>query len=109
MPFTAAEIASHIGGEVLGDPSIQLNAFALPETARAGDLVFAETDGYVARAEKSAASAILLDETLAASSNTKVLIRVANPRVAFAKMLALFFPPARFARSILSRRFVEWT
>jgi len=100
MPFTAAEIASHIGGEVLGDPSIQLNAFALPETARAGDLVFAETDGYVARAEKSAASAILLDETLAASSNTKVLIRVANPRVAFAKMLALFFPPARFEPGI---------
>lgn len=96
MPFTAAEIASHVGGEVLGDPSVQLHGFALPEFAKPGDLVFVETDGYFARAEKSAASAILLDETLAANANTKVLIRVANPRIAFAKMLALFFPPQRF-------------
>ena len=99
-PFTAAEIASHIGGEVLGDSSVQLNGFALPETAKAGDLVFAETDGYVARAEKSAASAILLDETLAATTNTKVLIRTANPRVAFAKVLTLFFPPEKFEPGI---------
>jgi len=100
MPFTAAEIARHIDGQVLGDGSVQLNAFALPETARPGDLVFAETDGYFARAEKSAASAILLDETLAADANTKVLIRVPNPRVAFAKVLTLFFPPAKFAPGI---------
>ena len=99
MPITAAEIASQIGGEVLGDPSVQLQAFALPEAAKPGDIVFAETDGYVVRAEKSAASAILLDETLAAT-NTKVLIRVPNPRVAFAKMLALFFPPAQFGPGV---------
>jgi UDP-3-O-[3-hydroxymyristoyl] glucosamine N-acyltransferase len=92
MPFTAAEIASRVGGEVLGDASVELNAFALPETARAGDIVFAETDGYFARAEKSGASAILVDETLAANANSKVLIRTANPRVAFAKLLGLFFP-----------------
>ncbi|HTD87189.1 MAG TPA: UDP-3-O-(3-hydroxymyristoyl)glucosamine N-acyltransferase [Candidatus Binatia bacterium] len=102
MPFTAAEIASHVGGEVLGDPSVQLNAFALPETAKPGDIVFAETDGYFARAEKSGASAILLDETLAANSNTKVLIRAPNPRIAFAKILALFFPPPRFEPGIHS-------
>jgi UDP-3-O-[3-hydroxymyristoyl] glucosamine N-acyltransferase len=96
MPFTVAEIAARVGGEVLGDGSIQINAFALPETAKPGDLVFAETDGYFARAEQSAASAILADETLAANANTKVLIRVANPRVAFARLLALFFPPAKF-------------
>ncbi|HKQ39525.1 MAG TPA: UDP-3-O-(3-hydroxymyristoyl)glucosamine N-acyltransferase [Verrucomicrobiae bacterium] len=96
MPFTAAEIASHVGAEVLGDSSVQLHAFALPESARPGDLVFAETDGSFARAQKSAASAILLDETLAADANTKVLIRAVNPRVAFAKVLALFFPPERF-------------
>ena len=100
MPFTAAEIANRVGGQVSGDGSVQLNAFALPEAAKAGDIVFAETDGYFARAEKSAASAILIDETLAATANTKVLIRAANPRVAFAKLLALFFPPAKFEAGI---------
>jgi UDP-3-O-[3-hydroxymyristoyl] glucosamine N-acyltransferase len=63
-------------------------------------VVFAETDGYVVRAEESAASAILLDETLAATANTKVMIRVANPRVAFAKALALFFPPPKFQAGV---------
>jgi UDP-3-O-[3-hydroxymyristoyl] glucosamine N-acyltransferase len=100
MPFTAAEIARHVGGHVLGDGAIQLNAIALAETARAGDLVFAETDGFVARAEQSAASAILLDETLATPANTKVLIQVSNPRAAFAKVLALFFPPLKFQAGV---------
>jgi UDP-3-O-[3-hydroxymyristoyl] glucosamine N-acyltransferase len=100
MPFTAADIARLVGGEVVGDASVQINAFALPEVARTGDIVFAETDGYFARAEKSAASAILVDETLAANANTKVLIRAANPRVAFAKLLAIFFPPVKFEAGI---------
>jgi UDP-3-O-[3-hydroxymyristoyl] glucosamine N-acyltransferase len=100
MPFTAAEIADHVGGQVVGDGSIRLNALAVAEQAKPGDLVFAETDGYVVRAEKSAASAILLDETLAATADTKVLIRVANPRVAFAKVLALFFPPSTFKAGV---------
>ena len=100
MPFTAAEIAKQVGGVVHGDGSVQLHAFAVPETAKPGDIVFAETDGYVARAQKSAASAILLDETLAADSNTKVLIRSTNPRVAFAKLLTLFFPPSQFEPGI---------
>jgi UDP-3-O-[3-hydroxymyristoyl] glucosamine N-acyltransferase len=68
--------------------------------AKPGDIVFAETDGYFTRAEESAASAILIDETLAATANKKVIIRAANPRVAFAKLLALFFPPNKFEAGI---------
>jgi UDP-3-O-[3-hydroxymyristoyl] glucosamine N-acyltransferase len=88
MPFTAAEIAEHVGGQIVGDGSIQLNGFALAEQAKPGDLVFAETDGHVIRARESAASAILLDETLGTTGNTEVLIRVANPRIAFATKMA---------------------
>ena len=58
MPFTAADIARHVGGKVLGDSSVQLKGVAPADSAQPGDLTFAENDTYLARAEKSAASAI---------------------------------------------------
>lgn len=98
MPYTAADIAGHLQGEVAGDPSTPLTGFASAEGARSGDLTFAENDYYFARAEQGAATAILVPAEFTASS--KVLIRVKNPRVAFAQVLPLFFPPPRFAPGI---------
>jgi len=90
MYFTAAEIARHLQGEVVGDPTTVLNSFAPADRARAGDLTFAENEAYLVQAEQSAASAIIVSDRL--TSTRKVLIRAANARVAFAKALALFFP-----------------
>jgi UDP-3-O-[3-hydroxymyristoyl] glucosamine N-acyltransferase len=98
MPFTTAEIAKLIGGEVAGDASAILKSFAPAERAQAGDLTFAENEDYFARAEQSAATAIIADKRF--SSAKKVLIRVPNARVAFAKALALFFPEPNFAAGI---------
>jgi UDP-3-O-[3-hydroxymyristoyl] glucosamine N-acyltransferase len=89
MPFTAADIAKHLQGDVLGDPSTVLNTFAPADRAQAGDLTFAENPDYFARAEQSAASAIIVDGDF---TSKKILIRVPNARIAFAKALALFFP-----------------
>lgn len=90
MPLTAAEIAQHLQGEVLGDGAVVLKSLAPADTAQAGDLTFADNDEYFARAEKSAAAGIIAAGTL--TSATKVVIRVKNARIAFAKALALFFP-----------------
>jgi len=90
MPFTAAEIARHLGGEVLGDPDLTLRGFAPADRAQPGDLTFAENENYFRRAEQSAASAIIIDGPF--TSTAKVLIRVPNARIAFAKVLTLFFP-----------------
>ena len=98
MPFTAAEIARHLNGEVLGDASVELRGFAPADRAQSGDLTFAENDNYFARAEQSAASAILVDRRF--DSGRKVLIRVGNPRLAFARVLPLFFPEPSFAPGI---------
>ena len=88
--FTASDLAQRLQGEIVGDGSVVLAGFAPADTARAGDLTFAENDNYLARAEKSNASAILAAKN--ATSATKTLIRVANPRVAFARLLQIFFP-----------------
>jgi len=98
MPFAAAEIASRLGGQVLGDPSLLLLGFAPADRAQPGDLTFAENENYFARAEQSAASAIIVDGPF--TSTRKVLIRVANARIAFAKVLPLFFPEPTFAPGI---------
>ena len=90
MSFTTAEIAKRLDGEVLGDATLVLTRFATAEAAQAGDLTFAENADYFAAAEQSAATAIIAGKEF--SSAHKTVIRVANPRVAFAQALALFFP-----------------
>src|SRR5438874_732484 len=98
MPLTAAEIAKQIDGEVLGEGSMTLTGFAPADKARAGDLTFAENQTYFNRAEQSAAAAIMVDGQF--SSTKKTIIRVANARIAFAKVLPLFFPEPTFAPGI---------
>jgi UDP-3-O-[3-hydroxymyristoyl] glucosamine N-acyltransferase len=98
MPFTAAEIAGHLQGEVIGDGSVKLASFAPADRAKPGELTFAENAEYFARADQSAASAIIVDGAFKSAS--KVLIRVPNARVAFAKVVALFFPEPTFASGI---------
>ncbi len=98
MPFTAAEIAKHLGGEVLGDSALVLRGFAPADRAQPGDLTFAENESYFARAEQSAASAVIVDGPF--TSTRKVLIRVPNARIAFAKVLPLFFPEPVFPAGV---------
>jgi UDP-3-O-[3-hydroxymyristoyl] glucosamine N-acyltransferase len=95
---TTAEIAQLLAGEVLGDANSKLTGLAAADMARPGDLTFAETDEYFAAAENSAATAIITGKN--SVSQTKILIRVANPRIAFAKALAFFFPEPKFAAGI---------
>jgi UDP-3-O-[3-hydroxymyristoyl] glucosamine N-acyltransferase len=94
MPFTAAEIAKHLSGEVIGDATLALKGLAPADRAEPGDLTFAENEDYFARAEQSAASAIIVDGSFASAKKT--LIRVPNARIAFAKVLPLFFPEPLF-------------
>ena len=89
--FTASQIAEQLGGEIVGDGSVKITGIAPADSAKSGDLTFAEKESYFAAAEQSAASAILVPAGF--QSATKVLIRVKNPRVAIAKALPLFFPP----------------
>jgi len=98
MGFTAAEIAKQLQGEVLGDGTVVLKGFAPADRAQPGDLTFAENENYFARAEQSAASAIIASGNLASAK--KVVIRVADARVAFARVLPLFFPDPTFAPGI---------
>jgi UDP-3-O-[3-hydroxymyristoyl] glucosamine N-acyltransferase len=96
--FTAAEIAKELEGQVVGDPAVALTGFAPAATAKPGDLTFAENETFFLKAEQSAAAAILTDGPY--TSAGKVLIRVANARIAFARVLPLFFPERAFTPAL---------
>ena len=98
MPFTATQIAGILHGVVIGNGSVELTGLAPASSAAAGDLTFAETPAYFAAAEQSQAAGILVAAPFVSAG--KVLIQVANARVALAKMLPLFFPPEVHAPGI---------
>ena len=97
MSFTITEIARHLDGEVVGDSSIVLRGFAPADRAQPGDLTFAENELFFARAEQSAASAIIVDAPV---TSQKALIRVPSARIAFAKVLPLFYPEPTYVPGI---------
>lgn len=98
MTFTAAQIAEQLHGEISGDGSICFTGIAPADSARAGDLTFAENPAYFAAAEQSQAAGILVAGPGVSSS--KVLIRVPNARIALARVLPLFFPPEGYPQGI---------
>lgn len=98
MPFTASSLARQINGEVIGDGEVPLTGLAAAADAKAGDLTFAEKESYFAAAEQSQAAAILVDGPFASAG--KVIIRVANARVAMARLLPLFYPDAHHAAGV---------
>ena len=77
-----------------GDGSISLTGLSPAEGAGAGDLTFAEKEPQFLAAEQGAAAAILAPAAFA--SSRKVVIRVKNARIAFAKVLPLFHPPETY-------------
>jgi UDP-3-O-[3-hydroxymyristoyl] glucosamine N-acyltransferase len=91
MPFTAAQIAKQLGGEVFGNGAVELTGFTTADNARPGDLTFADKEAFFAAAEQSQASAILVSGEF--TSATKVIIRVPNARLAVARLLPILFPP----------------
>lgn len=106
MRFTAGEIAKRLAGTVEGDESLVLSGFASAAEAGQGFLTFAESELYLEKADKSQASAILLDGELKSNSG-KTIIRVKNARIAFAYVMQLFFPEPIFEPGIHPSAIVE--
>ena len=91
MPtLTTRQIADAIGAVVIGNADQAITGFAPADSARPGDLTFAENEAYFARAMASLASAVLVAGDF--DPGGKTLLRVENARVAFARVLPLFFP-----------------
>jgi UDP-3-O-[3-hydroxymyristoyl] glucosamine N-acyltransferase len=97
--ISAKELALKLGGELRGNGDLEISGVAPTATAGAGAVTFAESPKHLEQALASQASAIIAGSGAnlqAAELANRALILVKNPRVAFARALALFHPPPKF-------------
>jgi UDP-3-O-[3-hydroxymyristoyl] glucosamine N-acyltransferase len=99
MPFTVAEIAELVAGAAEGDTQRIITGANSIENARESELAFAANRKALEVAVLSRAGCLLVPLSFAARLPA-ALIRVADPRVAFAKALAGIYPPKRLVPGI---------
>ena len=91
MEHTLATLAQRLNGHVIGDGSTRIRGVSTLDLAQAGELTFAEDARHLAQAMSSAASAVLVPSAVTRLEG-KSGIRVAHPKLAFARLLEWFYP-----------------
>jgi UDP-3-O-[3-hydroxymyristoyl] glucosamine N-acyltransferase len=101
---TLQELAVHLGGQVIGDPSVSITGLGTLDSAIAGQITFLANPRYAAKVETTAASAIILTST--SQTFGRNVIVVDSPYLAFAKLLTLFTSRPRVVKGIMPGAFV---
>src|SRR6266403_551796 len=91
MTFTLQEVATTSGGELIGDPSLQITGAASLVEATAGEISFFTNRKYIGLLRKTRASAVFVPTDFAESIGA-AQIRVANPTKAFEQVVLKFAP-----------------
>lgn len=90
MQKTLGDLARIVGGEVVGDPSLVITGARGIKEAREGDITFVANPRYASLFGETAASAIIT--SMQVEHAHKPLIRVKDPSLAFAQVVATFYP-----------------
>jgi UDP-3-O-[3-hydroxymyristoyl] glucosamine N-acyltransferase len=110
-PFTLAQIASRIGAEVAkGEPAeLKLRDVASLESAQGGDISLFSDAKYANAFAVTKASVVITSDKLAALPHGVVLLVVPNPRLAFAQVGHIFYPPQKLVSGVRSPQPVHST
>ena len=107
MTFTLQELATLSGGELIGDPKLQITGAASLGEATLGEISFFANRKYIQLLRKTRASAIFVPPDFAEPINA-AQVRVSNPTKAFEQVLLKFAPSAvTFAPGIHSTAIVD--
>ena len=107
MTFTLQELATLSGGELIGDPKLQITGAASLGEATLGEISFFANRKYIGLLRKTCASAIFVPPDFAEPINA-AQVRVSNPTKAFEQVLLKFAPSAvTFAPGIHSTAIVD--
>ncbi len=88
--YTLQKLAEHVGGRVAGDSQMEIRGIQPFESAGPGDLTLAAQKKYQEHLDQTRASAVIVSPGV--ESEEKPLLQVERPKVAFARLLALFHP-----------------
>lgn len=91
-PLSLAEIASRLGGELIGNPDIMVSQVATLEKATPGTIAFFANERYFDQLKATRAGAVIIGARLRDSLEMPRIV-AANPYAYFARVSALFNPP----------------
>jgi UDP-3-O-[3-hydroxymyristoyl] glucosamine N-acyltransferase len=99
-----AEVAEKLGCRVEGSADIEIRGVAGIEHAEAGQVTFLANRRYFPLLKTTRASAVLVEEGISLARDASLppiaALRSANPYMAFAHALELFYQPPRYAPGI---------
>ena len=98
MTHTIKDLADFLGCTLEGDGSAILSGVASTASAHAEDLIYVESPRHLDGAAASAARCVVIAAGL--SLPRKVLLRAANPKLAFARAAEWLLPPTPIAQGI---------
>jgi UDP-3-O-[3-hydroxymyristoyl] glucosamine N-acyltransferase len=109
MPFTLQELATMSGGELVGDPALEITGAASLAEAVAGEITFFSDPRYGPLLRKTHASAVFVPLNFF-DNISAAQIRVANPSKAFEQVVLKLAPkPVTFAAGIHPSAIVDPT
>ncbi|MEZ5344566.1 MAG: UDP-3-O-(3-hydroxymyristoyl)glucosamine N-acyltransferase [Pyrinomonadaceae bacterium] len=86
------EIAKLLEGQLIGDEEIEISKISSLERSQNGDLSFLERSSKGTIPENIGASCLLVDENFEGSVSSAI-IKLKNPKLAFAKIAEILHPP----------------
>ena len=104
MKATLKELADLVGGDLRGDPKIEVGRMASLEEAQPGEITFLASPKDSDRLEKTRATAAVVPLSLSAFPIP--VIRTSNPYLAYARIQALFTRKPQTLRGIDPRAFI---
>jgi len=93
-----ADLAAHLGATLSGDPDAEVTSAAGLEEAQPGQVAFVANPRYIALARTTRATAVIVEPAF--EQITAATLRVANPYLAFARALELFYQPPAYGPGI---------
>ncbi|ATB32526.1 UDP-3-O-(3-hydroxymyristoyl)glucosamine N-acyltransferase [Melittangium boletus] len=98
-PRRLGELATHVGGELLGDAGLLISGLNGLVEAGSGELSFYGNTRYRKQYDATRASAVLVGRDATPREGVS-LVRVANPHLAFAQISRLFHPLPTYAAGV---------
>jgi UDP-3-O-[3-hydroxymyristoyl] glucosamine N-acyltransferase len=93
-----AALAAHLGATLHGDPEAEVTSAAGLEEAGPGQITFVANPKYIRLSRSTRATAVLVEPTFEKIS--AATLRIANPYLAFARTLELFYQPPAYAPEV---------
>jgi UDP-3-O-[3-hydroxymyristoyl] glucosamine N-acyltransferase len=98
------DIAALLGGEIVGDPELEIKGVSGMEDAQEGEITFAASKKTAVLASRGRASCIIVKETI--PDTDKAQLKVDDPHYAFARLLEHFYQKPRGPAGISGLAFV---